>query len=57
MHIRVRLFALLRERAGADEVELELPEGALVRDALAQVSPLTDGVAVVLAVNRRYADL
>src|SRR4051795_6247499 len=28
MHIRVRLFAQLRERAGRDAVELELPDGA-----------------------------
>ena len=34
MQVRVRLFAVLRERAGADELELELPEGARVRDAL-----------------------
>jgi len=57
MQVRVRLFALLRERAGADEVKLELPEGSLVRDALAQISPLTDGVPVVMAVNREYADV
>ena len=30
MQVRIRLFAGLRERAGTDEVELELPEGALV---------------------------
>ena len=57
MQVRVRLFALLRERAGADEVELELPEGSLVSDALAQISALTDGVPVVMAVNREYTDL
>ena len=34
MQVRVRLFAGLRERAGADELELELPDGASVRDAL-----------------------
>jgi molybdopterin synthase catalytic subunit len=56
MQVRVRLFAGLRERAGTDEVQLELPEGALVRDALAQMHPLTGGVPVVMAVNREYAD-
>ena len=30
MTIRVRLFAVLRDRAGASEVSLELPEGATV---------------------------
>ena len=34
MHVRVRLFAVLRERAGAGEIELELPDGAAVSDAL-----------------------
>ncbi|HEY3727686.1 MAG TPA: molybdenum cofactor biosynthesis protein MoaE [Solirubrobacteraceae bacterium] len=57
MQVRVRLFAGLRERAGAHEVQLELPDGALVGDALAQMQPLTDGVPVVMAVNREYADV
>ncbi|HWF55694.1 MAG TPA: molybdenum cofactor biosynthesis protein MoaE [Solirubrobacteraceae bacterium] len=56
MHVQVRLFAALRERAGADQLDLELPPGARVRDALAQVAWLTDGVPVVMAVNREYAD-
>jgi molybdopterin synthase catalytic subunit len=56
MQVRVRLFAGLRERAGAHEVQLELPDGALVGDALAQMQALTDGVPVVMAVNREYAD-
>jgi len=56
MRIRVRLFAGLRERAGATELELELPEGALVADALERMRELTDGVPVVMAVNHEYAD-
>jgi molybdopterin synthase catalytic subunit len=56
MHVRVRLFAGLRERAGAAEVELELPAGAVVRDALAQMESLADDVPVVMAVNHEYAD-
>jgi molybdopterin converting factor subunit 1 len=56
MQVTVRLFAGLRERAGADQVQLELPEGARVRDALNQMTALTDGVSVVMAVNREYAD-
>ena len=55
MRVRVRLFAQLRERAGASEVELELPEGARVRDALAAVRELAAGLPVVMAVNREYA--
>ena len=34
MQVSVRLFAALRERAGADVVRLELPDGARVADAL-----------------------
>lgn len=55
MQVRIRLFAGLRERAGADEVELELPEGARVNDALERMRELTAGVPVVMAVNREYA--
>jgi molybdopterin synthase catalytic subunit len=53
--VSVRLFAGLRERAGRDELELELPEGARVADALAAVEHLAPGVSLVLAVNREYA--
>jgi MoaE-MoaD fusion protein len=56
MYVRVRLFAVLRERAGAREIELELPDGAAVSDALERVSALTEGVPVVMAVNHEYAD-
>jgi MoaE-MoaD fusion protein len=55
MNVRVRLFAGLRERAGAEEVAIELPDDARVRDALAHVSKLTGGAAVVMAVNHEYA--
>ncbi|HEY3945423.1 MAG TPA: molybdenum cofactor biosynthesis protein MoaE [Solirubrobacteraceae bacterium] len=55
MVVRVRLFAALRERAGRDEIELELPEGALVSDALERMGGLIGDVRAVLAVNREYA--
>ncbi len=55
MRVRVRLFAQLRERAGRDELWLDLPEGARVSDALAEVSELAAGLPLVLAVNRDYA--
>jgi MoaE-MoaD fusion protein len=57
MQVQVRLFAVLRERAGSDQIELELPDGAVVSDALELVKPLTDGVSVVMAVNREYAEV
>jgi molybdopterin synthase catalytic subunit len=56
MLVRVRLFAALRERAGRDELELELPEGARVRDALERVADVAGGLRVVMAINREYAD-
>src|SRR5947209_6698834 len=55
MIVRVRLFAILRERAGAESVELELPSGARVGDALAQIETLTRELPVVMAVNQEYA--
>src|ERR671939_2073725 len=55
MIVRLRLFAMLRERAGRDVLELELPDGARVADALAAVDHLAGGLPLVLAVNREYA--
>lgn len=52
----MRLFAMLRERAGAREVTLELPEGARVRDALSKLGSIAEGLPLVMAVNREYAD-
>jgi molybdopterin synthase catalytic subunit len=56
VEITVRLFAVLRERAGASQVTLELPDGARVRDALRELAGLADGLPLVMAVNRDYAD-
>src|SRR3954468_19572992 len=47
---------MLRERAGASEVTLELPAGARVRDAIESLADVAAGVPVVMAVNREYAD-
>jgi MoaE-MoaD fusion protein len=55
VRVRVRLFAQLRERAGRQELELDLPDGARVADALAAVDELAAGLPLVLAVNREYA--
>lgn len=35
MHITVKLFALMREKAGIDTIALEVPEGALLTEAVA----------------------
>lgn len=56
MQVQIRLFAGLRERAGASQVDLELPDGAHVADALAQLQHITGDLPVVMAVNQEYAD-
>lgn len=55
MRVRVRLFAGLRERAGAGDLEVELPDGAVVGDVW-QALPL-DGEppGLLFARNREYA--
>ncbi len=59
--VSVRLFAILRERAGAGELELELADGATVADALAELGArpaLAEALAridVATAVNREWA--
>ncbi|MEA2443065.1 MAG: MoaE-MoaD fusion protein [Thermoleophilales bacterium] len=56
MEVTVRLFAMLRERAGAREVTLELPEGARISDALAALRDVAPPeLPLVMAVNREYA--
>ena len=59
MKVSVRLFAGLRERAGADRVEVELPDGASVADLLAAMAATPVGALApgqcVVALNREYA--
>ena len=61
MRVRVRLFAVAKQLAGRDAVELELPDGATVADlrsrlaeALPQASDLM--ARVMFAIDRQYAD-
>ncbi|MSX03291.1 MAG: hypothetical protein F2813_09070 [Actinobacteria bacterium] len=56
MILSIRLFAGLRERAGTESLQLELPEGASVADALAALGDGLDANGCLLAVNREYAD-
>ena len=56
MQVRIRLFAQLRERAGRSELEVELPDGARVSDAIAALGDVAAGLPVVMAINREYAD-
>ena len=60
MRVRVRLFASLREAAGQERLELELPDGAKVEDAWRRLSsdhPALESRRQSLgaAVNRAYA--
>ena len=62
MTVSVKLFAILRERAGRDSVALELGEDATVADALAALArepgleEVIGELPVTMAVNRRYAE-
>jgi molybdopterin converting factor subunit 1 len=56
VEVTVKLFAGLRERAGADELPLTLPDGARVADVLLRLSDVTAGITVVMAVNQEFAD-
>ena len=61
MTVNVRLFSLLRERAGSERLQLQLPDGATVADALSALredpalGELLARLPVQLAVNRDYA--
>jgi molybdopterin synthase catalytic subunit/molybdopterin converting factor small subunit len=56
VRIEVKLFAILRERADADTVEVELPEGGTVGDVLGELSDVVGAMPVRAAVNRSYSD-
>lgn len=61
MIVRIRLFAILRERAGADSIDVQLEDDATVADALRalgeeqRLSDLLVRLPVQMAVNRDYA--
>jgi molybdopterin synthase catalytic subunit len=60
--VEVRLFAMLRERAGTGSLQLSLPAGATVADALARLGDeaglgdLLARLPLTTAVNREYVD-
>jgi molybdopterin converting factor subunit 1 len=60
VRVRVRLFASLREAAGTELVELDLPEGATSEDAWRRLAAAYPSLAdrrrsLAVAVNRLYA--
>ena len=62
MHVTIRLFARLRELAGASDLRRELPDGSVARDAwdtLVREFPPMAGYSTVIscAVNEEYARL
>jgi len=62
MKVRVKFFAILRERAGTGELLKELPDGATVADLWRQLQrdhPKLDvpGIRMLYAVNQNYVSL
>ena len=63
MKVTVRLFGVLAERARSDSIDVEVADGAMVRDAVDEVArtpglrePL-DRLSFVIAVNREHAQM
>jgi molybdopterin converting factor small subunit len=62
MRVSVRLFAILRERAGVSSIDVELPERATVEDALKvlrrrrELADVLVRVPVRVAVNFEYVE-
>ena len=62
MKIRVKLFAILRERAGTSNVVKDLPDGSTVADLWRELQkdyPKLDvpGIRLLYAVNQNYVTL
>jgi molybdopterin converting factor subunit 1 len=59
MRVRVLFFAIVRDTAGTDEAQFELPEGATVAALLAAVSerfgPEATPGNLAVAINQEYA--
>ena len=61
MKVKVNFFALYRERAGRNQLSLEIGPGATVSEAVEEIRRLFPGLApptvkIVVAVNTTYAD-
>lgn len=61
MEIRVLLFASVRQSAGGDEIQVDLPDGATAGDLLERLRekiPALEGLAdrIKLAVNEEFVD-
>ena len=56
VHVSIRLFAGLRERAGTGARELELSDGARVADVWSALELGNEPAGLLYAVNKSYAD-
>jgi molybdopterin converting factor subunit 1 len=61
MNLTVRLFATLKDRVGATQLEIEIPEAATVNDLLTtliQRYPALEPAleTIIVAVNQEFAD-
>jgi molybdopterin synthase catalytic subunit len=56
VNVRVRLFAGLREQAGAGSVELELPAGSTLEDVWSVLGLGDEPPGLLYALNRAYAE-
>ena len=62
MKVRIKFFAILRERAGMGEVSKQVPDGSTVADLWRQLQrdyPKLDvpGIRLLYAVNQNYVAL
>ena len=62
MKVRIKFFAILRERAGMGELSREISDGSTVADLWRQLQgdyPRLDvpGIRLLYAVNQNYVDL
>lgn len=62
MRVRIKLFARLREKAGLSRLELDINEGACVRDVLSELRQRFSGLAddrgpIIVSVNQHFAAL
>jgi molybdopterin converting factor subunit 1 len=60
MHITIRLFAILKDRAGSGELSLDVPPSSTVSIASAEIATRLPAIAdllpkIAFAVNREYA--
>lgn len=56
IRVRVRLFAMLRERAGRSSIDVELADGATAGDVWASLGIGEEPPSLGVAINRAYAD-